>query len=257
MTALCRCAAQRRHRCRPGPRTVRPLSPTLPILLANLVSVGQVAVTYQPAIEQLLVLLPAGIDNLQGATLANRNTKQAYRLYLDFNLNFNLPPPCTTGFLPARNNGAPSFQDAPARPAGDLYCRIPQDADLNAVRGARNFHASPARKTRTHGQDVRKRRTIRTPQRRQQLEGRSQRDAIRPSDPQVDPGPPPLPQPQDAPPTAPDSAHAPSTPLAITHYDPATGTYVGPDGRVYTQADLAQHPQGDKTWQQLLTPPTN
>ena len=34
------------------------LQPTLPIVLANLVSVGQVALTYQANIEQLLVLLP-------------------------------------------------------------------------------------------------------------------------------------------------------------------------------------------------------
>ncbi len=34
------------------------LRPTLPIVLANLVSVGEVAVTYQPSLEQLLVLLP-------------------------------------------------------------------------------------------------------------------------------------------------------------------------------------------------------
>jgi len=34
--------------------------PTLPIVLANLVSLGEVAVTYQPSLEQLLVLLPQG-----------------------------------------------------------------------------------------------------------------------------------------------------------------------------------------------------
>ena len=43
---------------------VRPLfdrlQPTLPIVLANLVSIGEVAVTYQPSLEQLLVLLPQG-----------------------------------------------------------------------------------------------------------------------------------------------------------------------------------------------------
>ncbi len=34
------------------------IKPTLPILLANLSSLGQVAVTYRPSLEQLLVLLP-------------------------------------------------------------------------------------------------------------------------------------------------------------------------------------------------------
>ena len=36
------------------------LQPTLPIVLANLVSIGEVAVTYQPSLEQLIVLLPQG-----------------------------------------------------------------------------------------------------------------------------------------------------------------------------------------------------
>ena len=43
------------------------LQPTLPVLLANLVSVGEVAVTYQPGIEQLLVLLPQGVADAQAA----------------------------------------------------------------------------------------------------------------------------------------------------------------------------------------------
>jgi ABC-type transporter Mla subunit MlaD len=34
--------------------------PTLPIVLANLVSLGEIAVAYQPSLEQLIVLLPQG-----------------------------------------------------------------------------------------------------------------------------------------------------------------------------------------------------
>ena len=70
--------------------------------------------------------------------MANANTKQDYRgQYLSFNLNLNLPPPCTTGFLPAQQQRIPTFEDYPNRPAGDLYCRVPQDSPFN-VRGARN-----------------------------------------------------------------------------------------------------------------------
>ena len=114
------------------------VKPTLPILLANLVSLNQVAITYQPDIEQLLVLLPQGTAAAQAVGLANRNTKQAYKgIYLSFNLNFNLPSSCTTGFLPANQQRVPADTDYPERPAGDLYCRVPQDSPLN-VRGARN-----------------------------------------------------------------------------------------------------------------------
>ncbi len=111
------------------------LQPTLPIVLANLVSLGEVAITYQPNLEQLLVLLPQGA----AVTSAIRHTRQDYRgAYLSFNLNLNLPPPCVTGFLPAQQKRVPSDVDAPERAAGDLYCRIPQDSTFN-VRGARNI----------------------------------------------------------------------------------------------------------------------
>ena len=58
--------------------------------------------------------------------------------YLTLNLNLNLPPPCTTGFMPAQQQRTPSLQDYPDRAPGDVYCRIPQDAPFN-VRGARNL----------------------------------------------------------------------------------------------------------------------
>ena len=79
------------------------LQPTLPIVLANLVSIGEVAVTYQPSLEQLLVLLPQGTAATAAIGVAKANTKQDYMGdYLTLNLNLNLPPPCTTGFLPAQ-----------------------------------------------------------------------------------------------------------------------------------------------------------
>lgn len=115
------------------------VQPTLPIMLANLVSVGQVALTYQNDLEQLLVVFPRSIEAEQAGILANLNTKQAYRgQYLSFNLNLNLPPPCSTGFLPPQQQRVATFEDAPQRPAGDLYCRVPADSPLN-VRGARNI----------------------------------------------------------------------------------------------------------------------
>ncbi|GAY14388.1 MCE family protein [Mycobacterium sp. shizuoka-1] len=115
------------------------VAPTLPVLLANLVSLGDVAVTYRNDIEQLLVLFPQGTSVMQAIAVADSGVKQAYRgIYLDFNLNLNLPPPCNTGFLPVDQQRSPSDVDYPERPAGDLYCRIPQDSAMN-VRGVRNI----------------------------------------------------------------------------------------------------------------------
>jgi phospholipid/cholesterol/gamma-HCH transport system substrate-binding protein len=115
------------------------LQPTLPIVLSNLVNVGQMAVTYQNDIEQLLVLLPSGTEMIQGVGIANRNTKPDYKgAYLSFNLNVNVPPTCSTGFLPASQKRAGALVDYPDTPDGDMYCRVPQDSTLN-VRGARNI----------------------------------------------------------------------------------------------------------------------
>ena len=95
------------------------LQPTLPIVLANLVSVGEVAVTYQPSLEQLLVLLPQGAAVTSATGVANRHTRQDYQgAYLSFNLNLNLPPPCVTGFLPAQQKRVPSDVDYPDRAPG-------------------------------------------------------------------------------------------------------------------------------------------
>ena len=223
------------------------LQPTLPILLNNLVSIGQVALTYQNDIEQLLVLLPESVALESAGNVANANTKQDYRgQYLSFNLNLNLPPPCTTGFLPAQQQRIPTFEDYPNRPAGDLYCRVPQDSPFN-VRGARvapcetvpgkraptvalcesneqyvplndgyNWKGDP--NATNSGQDI--------PQ-------------LPPGSPPAGPGPP---------------APAPM-PIAAAEYDPATGTYVAPNGRTYTQSDLAQTAPKEKTWQSMLLPP--
>ena len=43
--------------------------------------------------------------------------------------------------------------------------------------------------------------------------------------------------------------------MAAAEYDPATGSYLAPDGRRYTQSDLAQGEQGSRTWQTMLLPP--
>ncbi len=43
-------------------RLFNQVKPTLPMLLANLTSLGQVGVTYHPSLEQLLVLLPPTVS---------------------------------------------------------------------------------------------------------------------------------------------------------------------------------------------------
>jgi phospholipid/cholesterol/gamma-HCH transport system substrate-binding protein len=227
------------------------LQPTLPILLANLVSLNQVAVTYQPNIEQLLVLLPQEVQELQGAAVANVNTKQPLRgEYLDFNLGVNLPQPCTTGYLPAQQRRSPSLEDYPDLPAGKVYCRVPQDSKWLAVRGARNLPCETVPGKRAP--------TVKMCESDQQYvplndgsnwKGDPNATVTGQDIPQLPPGVPPA-QPQNP------AAGPPPPALAIADYDPATGNYVGPDGNLYTQSNLAQDAPKEKTWQRMLLPPT-
>jgi phospholipid/cholesterol/gamma-HCH transport system substrate-binding protein len=66
--------------------------------------------------------------------------------------------------------------------------------------------------------------------------------------PQLPPGSPPSPLLHPVPQPAP-------VPIAAAQYDPATGSYVGPDGRTYTQSDLGQNAPQERQWQSMLIPP--
>src|SRR3984885_7409065 len=225
------------------------VSPALPVLFANLVSLGDIAVVYRHDIEQLLVLLPQGIAAMAAIVVPSSNTKQEYKgAQLDFNLNINLPPPCTTGYLPPTQRRSPASVDAPDRPAAELYCRVPQDSDFN-VRGVRNIpcEAKPWKRAPT----------VELCESDEEYvplnEGYNWKgDPNATTSGQGVPEYPPGQDPRLLPPrgTAPPPTQAP---LAVATYDPATGTYIGPDGHRYTESDLA-NPRA-KTWQSLLVPP--
>ncbi len=230
------------------------LQPTLPILMANLVSVADVAVTYHPSIEQLLVLLPQAVGVLTSALVPDLHNPTGYRgPFVTFGLNVNLPPPCQTGYLPASQQRPPSYEDYPDRPPGDVYCRVPQNSPFNA-RGARN--------TPCVGQPGKRAPTAAMCESDEQYvplndgfnwKGDPNATSSGQAVPQLRPG-------QDPPPAAAPGVPAPAAPspapVAVAEYDPATGSYIGPDGKLYTQANLARRQQ-DQTWQSLLLPPSS
>jgi phospholipid/cholesterol/gamma-HCH transport system substrate-binding protein len=155
-------------------------------------------------------------------------------MYLSFNLNLNVPPPCTTGYLPAQQMRNASLQDYPDLPTGDMYCRTPQDSPFG-VRGARNIpcETRPGKSAPT----------VKMCESDEQYvplndgfnwKGDPNATITGQAVPQLPPGTP---------------------PVATALYDPATGTFTGPDGRQYTQSDLAQGPPKEKTWESMLLPP--
>ena len=111
------------------------IKPTLPILLANLTTVGQILVTYNPSIEQLLVLFPSIIAAQQSFGLPRNNPTGLPSG--DFALTISDPNPCTVGFLPPSQWRSPEDTTTLDTPDG-LYCKLPQDSPMN-VRGARNY----------------------------------------------------------------------------------------------------------------------
>ena len=224
---------------------IEKLKPTLPVLMANLSSIGQVAVDYQNDIEQLLVVFPQVTAEGQATFLADKDTNQAYKgEYLSFNLNVNNPPVCNTGFIPPQQARVPNLVDYPERTPGDLYCRTPQDGPFN-VRGAKNIPCETVPGKRAP--------TVKLCESNEQYVPLNDGNNWK-GDPNATFSGQELP---DIPPGAPAMPTAPPPPavIGVSEYDPATGTYAAPNGKVYTQAELSQSARQDKTWQSMLLPP--
>jgi phospholipid/cholesterol/gamma-HCH transport system substrate-binding protein len=115
-------------------RLFEQIKPTLPVLLANLTTIGQIGVTYHPSLEQLLVLLPPAVAIVQTAGPMNQPEGWAKG---DFSFTVDDPPICTVGFLPPNMWRSPNDTSDIDTPDG-LYCKLPQDSPLS-VRGARNY----------------------------------------------------------------------------------------------------------------------
>lgn len=220
------------------------LDPTLPTILTNLSGVADVALTYNASVEQILVLIPQTVAEVAALAVPNLNTKQAMRgLYLSFNLNINIPPACTTGYLPTQQQRTPDHLDFPERAPGDLYCRTAQDATFG-VRGVKNTPCptKPGKRAPTA-------KMCESDEEYVPLnDGENWK-----GDPNATLSGQPIPQPRT------ESAAAPPQPapqsINAVPYDPATGTYIGPDGKTYTQGNLAQNTSQHQTWQSMLTPP--
>ncbi|MCV7285534.1 MCE family protein [Mycolicibacterium wolinskyi] len=252
-------------------RLLEQIKPTLPVLLANLTTVGQIGVTYHPSIEQLLVLLPPYLAATQsyGSSL-NNPTGMALA---EFTLTLNDPPACTVGFLPPSSWRSPADLSDVDTPDG-LYCKLPQDSPIG-VRGARNFPCM--------GQPGKRAPTVEICESDKPFEPLAMRQHVTgpyPVDPNliaqgvppddrvtldeqiygpIEGTPPPQggavppPPPADAAVPAAPSAFAPGQPgpsVAVATYNPQTGQYATPDGNVYRQPDLVT--PAPKNWEDLL-----
>jgi len=254
------------------------VKPTLPVLLANLTTLGQVLVTYNPAIEQLLVLLPPYQASIQVFGRLDNNPIGLPQA--EFALNVADPPACSVGFLPPSQWRSPADTTTIDTPDG-LYCKLPQDSPI-AVRGARNYPClgHPGKRAPTV-QICDSDKPFEPLAMRQHVTGPYPFDPNLisqgvPPDDRIDfndrihaplegtPMPPGAPAPTEAP--VPAEAPADATPPAVApsvfdagesgptvataKYNPQTGEYLGTDGRWHRQANLAT--AAPQSWKDLL-----
>lgn len=290
-------------------RLLDQIKPTLPVLLANLSTVGEIAVAYHASIEQVLVLLPPFIAATQQS--APGHNSALGRTRGDFTISVSDPPPCTVGFLPPSEWRSPADTSTIDTP-DNLYCKLPQDSPV-AVRGARNYPCMRHPGKRAPTVEICNSDKPYVPQAmREHTFGAAPLDpnllaqGVMPDDragfyrdrifgpvegtpmPPGLAGPPESPPPAyapmpayapepmsgeippfapidvpDAPPStgpanggpqaAPSSLRGnesrPRPSVAVAEYDPQTGRYVGPDGKLYRQSNLVEKP---KKWQDML-----
>ncbi|MGV0646249.1 MCE family protein [Mycolicibacterium sp. XJ879] len=238
-------------------RLLNDVKATLPVLLANLTTIGKIGVTYHASLEQLLVLFPPYVAATQTVGVS-RNNPTGMSLG-DFTMAMNDPPACTVGFLPPNMWRSPADTSIVDTPDG-LYCKLPQDSPIG-VRGARNYPCM--------GKPGKRAPTVEICESDKPYEPLAMRQhalgpypidpnliaqGIAPDD-RVDFGdrihapvegtpPPPETAPAAVPPTGPS--------VAAAIYDPQTGQYATPDGKVFRQTDLVT-PAGPRPWQDLFT----
>jgi len=265
-------------------RLLEQVKPTLPVLLANLTSLGQILVTYNPAIEQLLVLLPPYMASIQVFGRLENNPIGLPQA--EFALNVADPPACSVGFLPPSQWRSPADTTTVDTPDG-LYCKLPQDSPI-AVRGARNYPClgHPGKRAPTV-QICDSEKPFEPLAMRQHVTGPYPFDPNLisqgvPPDDRVDfndrihapiegtpmppaavsPAPPPAdgqvpppsgPSPADATPSAAPSSFnsgGSGPAVAAAKYDPRTGEYLGTDGKWHRQANLVT--AAPQSWKDLL-----
>lgn len=212
------------------------INPTLPLMLANTVGIGQITMTYNDSIQQLLVVYPALMTALQ--TIVQKAMLDGNKLPLDFHLQLNSPQSCNMGYLGPDQRRPPNDVTIPVTPDG-IFCRVPQDSEI-AVRGARNSPCplQPGKRAPTP------------------VECEDPAGYIPLGDPVTPFGPP---QP-NIPGVAP-TPYQEFGEIGTASYDPGTGEYMGPDGEVYVDRSLIQGGANGasgapaSSWQAMLSTP--
>ncbi|MEU8796078.1 MlaD family protein [Spirillospora sp. NPDC048819] len=113
-------------------KAINQLAPTLPVLLANLTTTGQIISSRKAGLRSLFILYPVTVAGAFTVTPGDGTQ------HLGLALNIDSPPPCTDGYEKVKRRWP---QDtSKKKPRLDTGCKAPKDAPT-AVRGPRNFPA--------------------------------------------------------------------------------------------------------------------
>jgi virulence factor Mce-like protein len=206
------------------------LAPTLPVLLANMTTTGQILTSRIDGLRTLFVLYPLALAG--SFTITPGDGTEHFGLVM----NVDSPPPCTKGYEKTKIRYPQNTKPIPAE--SKVGCTLPKNSQ-QVVRGARNAPAPrpypqvPPGATEGAGE----------PPGGAQGDSGSQASAERPESG-----------------TGPGATGYQSTSdgsVQMAGYDPATGAVYGPDGRRYEMSSAGgqQRLLGDASWKWLLLGP--
>jgi len=109
------------------------LQPTVPMLLTNLTSVGEVAKVYLPNVQEFLIVFPAAENDLESVILNSPKPGE-----MNMNLLAQVGQPCTTGYPMAGQQRQPTDTAPKAAPTPQPYCTLPHTSQTQ-VRSAHNY----------------------------------------------------------------------------------------------------------------------
>lgn len=110
--------------------TINDLSPTLPVLLANLTTTGQIISSRQAGLRSLFILYPVTVAGAFTVTPGDGTQ------HLGLALNISAPPNCTKGYEQVKRRWPQDTR--PKAPVLNAGCKLPKNSET-AVRGGRNF----------------------------------------------------------------------------------------------------------------------
>ncbi|MFC5184445.1 MCE family protein [Actinomadura harenae] len=110
--------------------TIKDLAPTLPVMLANLTTTGQIIAARRAGLRSLMILYPVTLAGV--FTVMPGDGTQ----HLGLALNIDSPPPCTQGYEKTPHRWPQDTRDR--MPDLNTGCKAAHNAPTD-VRGARNF----------------------------------------------------------------------------------------------------------------------